>query len=60
MKTLNEAVQIAIISEAGSTYRNFILCTIKDGAPYEQSFSKASKLVQEFIDLMSKNLKAAT
>lgn len=56
MKTLDKEVQIAIINEAGSTYRNHLLGCSKQHADNAAAISAAESAAQKFIDLCEKNL----
>lgn len=58
MKTLDQEVQIAIISEAGSTFRNYLLVTSKESRLGAKALAEnAASVSQVFIDLCEKNLK---
>lgn len=53
MKTLDQAVQIAILSEAGSTYRNAFLSSLKEHGD-KTSEVIAQNAANGFIDLATK------
>ena len=58
MKTLSEAVQLEIISQAGSTYRNLVLGLTKDSNDSLSTISDNAKLVSEkFIAMIIDRLK---
>jgi hypothetical protein len=56
MKTLDKEVQIAIINEAGSTYRNHLLGLTKQSSDTKACIQAATLAAQGFIDMFSKNL----
>lgn len=56
MKTLDKEVQIAIINEAGSTYRNYMLAAMKDNVTRDVAAASAVTVAQSFIDLCNNNL----
>jgi hypothetical protein len=58
MKTLSEAVQAAIVSEAGSTYRNIILSVIRDGnlAETEKVMAFATTITENYIKIVLNSL----
>ena len=58
MKTLSEAVQVQIISEAGSTYRNFLLSAYKEDPDNIQTgIENATKAAINFINTVVAKMK---
>lgn len=62
MKTLSEAVQVAIISEAGSTYRNFILGAMRDTSylDYPEIMAAAKEVASGFVESMTAKITSTT
>jgi len=56
MKTLSEAVQLQVIDQAGSTFRNIILAQMKEYGVAKQCVDNARHASQVFIDLIVNNV----